>query len=212
MPDRKIIIVDPVHPDQQTIKKAGKIIHQKGVVIFPAKCLYGVAVNAFDKTAVQKVFGLKQRESSKPLLVLIPDKSAVTQLVTAIPEQARKLMDAFWPGNLTLVFDAKDHLPSLLTAGTGKIGIRLPAQPVAKALVKACNIPITGTSANISGQQGCSDIATLDKNIIEKSDLILDAGSLKGGIGSTVVDVTHKPPKILRQGEISTQAVLQLVI
>lgn len=202
-----IVPVDPDTPDQQTIIQAAKIIRQNGVVIFPAKCLYGVAANALDEKAVQKVFDLKQRPKNNPILVLIPDRKHLKELVISIPEAAEKLMDAFWPGNLTLIFEAGKHIPKILTAGTGKIGIRVPIHPVAKALVQSLGYPVTGTSANLSGQESCFQILRLDPFITDHADLILDAGTLKGGKGSSIVDITQFPPVILREGEVSSDQI-----
>ncbi|MCK5163029.1 MAG: Sua5/YciO/YrdC/YwlC family protein, partial [Desulfobacula sp.] len=128
---KKIIAIDPVNPEPDIITKAGKIIQNNGVVIFPAKCLYGVAANALNKKAVEKIFLLKKRPLTNPILILISNKNMLTDLVTTISRPAKKLMEAFWPGNLTIVFDAKSNISQLLTAGTGKIGIRIPAHPVA---------------------------------------------------------------------------------
>ncbi|MCK5837770.1 MAG: threonylcarbamoyl-AMP synthase [Desulfobacula sp.] len=203
MMDLKIISIDPVTPASDTILTAGKILRSNGIVIFPAKCLYGVATRALDKKAVEAVFQLKQRPLNNPILVLIPDRALLPDLATSIPQTALKLMDAFWPGNLTLVFEAQKHIPELLTAGTGKIGVRLPLHPVARALVESLGFPITGTSANLSGQDSCHRINQLDAAIIHQADLILDAGSLKGGAGSTIVDVTGSCIHILREGEVS---------
>jgi L-threonylcarbamoyladenylate synthase len=111
-------------------------------------------------------------------------------------------MTAFWPGKLTLVFRASSSILPGLTAGTGKIGIRLPVYPVARILVLAAGRPITATSANISGQIGCSQIADIDPAVAAAVDLILDAGPLKGGAGSTILDVSEDPPVILREGSI----------
>jgi L-threonylcarbamoyladenylate synthase len=108
---------------------------------------------------------------------------------------------------LTLVFPAAPTVPALLTAGTGKIGIRLPSHPVARALVDAAGRPITGTSANVSGQPGCSDADFLDARIAVAADLVIDAGRLAGGAGSTVVDVTGDRPTILRRGAIADNTV-----
>lgn len=207
MINSKILPVDPENPDQVTIRKAAKIITQNGVVIFPAKCLYGVAAKALDEKAVQKVFELKQRPKNNPILVLIPDRSFLDQLVESIPDWAVKLMDVFWPGNLTLVFKAKKHIPDNLTAGTGKIGIRVPIHPVASALVESLGYPVTGTSANLSGQESCFQTSQLDPFIIDHADLILDAGILKGGKGSSILDVTRFPPVILREGEVLSEQI-----
>lgn len=200
---QKIVEIDPVNPESDIIAKAGKIIQNNGVVIFPAQCLYGVAANALNEKAVKKVFELKQRPLNNPILVLIPNKNMLLELVTTISKSARKLMKAFWPGNLTLVFEAKDNILQLLTANTGKIGIRIPAHPVAKALAESVRFPITGTSANLSGWNGCSQPDQLVSSIIDSADLVLDAGVLKGGTGSTIVDVTASPINIIREGIVS---------
>jgi len=205
--EKKIVCIDPETPDTDIIIKAGKIIQNNGVVIFPAKCLYGVAANALNEKAVEKVFQLKQRPLNNPILVLIPDKKMLLTLVKSIPKPAEKLMDAFWPGNLTLVFEASSNIPKLLTAGTGKIGIRIPAHPVAKALVEYVNLPITGTSANLSGQNSCNQACRLDPAIIDHADLVLDAGTLKGGKGSTIADVTTAAITILREGEVTADQI-----
>ncbi len=208
---KNLVRVDPVHPDQTLIKKAGKILTQQGVVIFPAQCLYGVAANALDTAAVEKVFQIKQRPQANPILVLVRDKKALAQLVKTIPDQAIALMDAFWPGSITLVFEAADSICPRLTAHTGKIGIRLLGHPVAQALVKAVDFPITGTSANLSGQPGCHRVTDLDPAIARVADFILDSGQVRGGTGSTIVDVTQTPIKIVRQGAVPDAAVHKIL-
>jgi L-threonylcarbamoyladenylate synthase len=211
-----IIRVDPpkdplesVPPDHAAIIEAGKIIRDQGIVIFPAQCLYGLAANALDPKAVQKIFDLKQRPKNNPILVLIQTPKDLKPLVNHIPDSALILMDNFWPGNLTLIFEAADHVSPLLTAHTQKIGIRIPVHPVARALVKQVQGPITGTSANLSGQPACSRVSQLPLAMVQGADLILDAGHLKGGIGSTIVDVTCDPVRILRQGMVSGIKIFQ---
>ncbi len=199
----KIIRIDPDAPDLTVIARAGNIIRKGGIVVFPTRCLYGIAADALNEKAVEKVFDIKQRPRNNPILVLIPDQSFLEDLAESIPESAGKLMKAFWPGGLTLVFQATPNVPKRLTAGSGKLGIRIPSLPAAKALVDFLGFPITGTSANLSGRPGCDRISSLDPSILEKSDLVLDAGVLKGGIGSTLVDVTVSPVRILREGEVT---------
>lgn len=198
---RKVVQVTP--DLLEPLIQAGEIIRNQGIVIFPTQCLYGVGANALDPLAVQKVFDIKQRPKDNPILVLIQDLVELKSLVKKIPHLAQVLMDRFWPGSLTLVFEATDSVSPLLTAHTGKIGIRLPAHPIAKALVQQAQGPITGTSANLSGQPGTSRISQLPPSMIQTADLILDAGTLKGGTGSTIVDVTCDPVCILRQGAIA---------
>ncbi|HCY88290.1 MAG TPA: threonylcarbamoyl-AMP synthase, partial [Desulfobacteraceae bacterium] len=184
-------------------KKAGKILAANGVVIFPAQCLYGVAANALDPTAVEKVFRLKQRPMDNPILVLIRNKAALHSLVTDVPPAAEKIMTRFWPGGITLVFNAAPRISPRLTANTGKIGIRLPGHPVAKALTESVDFPITGTSANLSGQPGCMQATELPRAIVDNADLILDAGRVQGGTGSTILDVTCTTVRILRHGAVN---------
>ena len=194
-------------PDK--IKQAGKIIRNQGIVIFPAQCLYGLAANALDPQAIQRVFDLKLRPQSNPILVLIQAPEDLENFVKKIPDSARILMEKFWPGNLTLVFEAAEKVSPQLTAHTGKIGIRIPSHPVARALVQQAQGPITGTSANLSGQPGCDQVCNIPSAILDGADMILDSGLLKGGAGSTIVDVTCDPVLILRQGIIAQTDIFQ---
>jgi L-threonylcarbamoyladenylate synthase len=194
--------IDPGLQETEVIEEAAGAIASGKTVVFPTRCLYGIGADAFDSRAVEKVFVLKQRPQKKPVLVLIRSRQEVSSLAAGVPEAARRLMDAIWPGDLTLVFSARPEVPEILTAGTGKIGIRLPGHPVAAALVEAAGRPITGTSANLANDPGVAMIQNLAPEIADRVDLILDAGALKGGAGSIVVDVTVDPPRILREGTI----------
>lgn len=210
MPDKRVFI-DPAQPDVNIIQTAGKILAQDGIVIFPAQCLYGIAAHALSPSAIDRVFELKQRPPDNPLLVLVKNTSMIQELVTHIPETAEKLINAFWPGNLTLIFNAKPHVPSQLTAHTGKIGIRIPLHPVAKALVDRLDFPITGTSANLSGKAGCTTTKELPPSIITDCDLILDAGPVKGGKGSTIADVSGQHIQILREGKVPARQIQNIL-
>jgi len=185
------------------INEAAGIIRKGGVVVFPTSSLYGLAADAYNPDAIEKLFAIKGRSHEKAILVLISDLRDLDRLVKPVPPEAYRLMKYFWPGGLTLVLEAKPAIPSALTAGSGKIGVRLCRHPVAAALVKSVGGPITGTSANISGTGGCDRISGLDTGIAEKADLILDAGVLKGGTGSTVADMTSGFPQILREGTVA---------
>lgn len=199
--------IDPSHPEEKLITITGDTIKKGGVVVFPTWCLYGLAVDPFNENAVNRIFKIKKRAPDKPILLLIKNKASLTDIVQDIPEIAKKIMDRFWPGKITLIFKARKHIPPNLTAGTGKIGVRIPITPIACAILNTLKTPITGTSANISGQDGCSDIMKLSNDIKSKSDIILDAGKLKGGIGSTIIDVTTPYPEILREGAISAKKI-----
>ena len=199
----KTIKIDPVKPEPELILKAASVVRRGGIVIFPTRGLYGLAADAFNEEAVGRIFEIKGRRSDKPLLVLADSFLMLSCLVRNIPPAAQKIMDSFWPGGITIVFEANENLPANLTAGSGKIGVRKPGHPVASALVRAVGGPVTGTSANISGNRGCSMISVIDPDIAESVDLIIDAGDLEGGTGSTVIDATEEPPVLIREGRIS---------
>ena len=199
--------IDPDHPDASLIDEAARIIKTGGIIIFPTRTLYGIGVDALNTKAVDRVFSIKQRLATKPISILVDSISAVRSLVSEIPPSAEVLMEKFWPGRMTIVFKARAQVPPILTAGTGKIGIRVPEHPVAVKLLQFLDVPVTGTSANFSGSQGCHRITDLPSDMIGQMNLILDSGSLRGGIGSTVIDVTTFPPTILREGVVSRQAV-----
>ncbi len=203
----EILPVDPVQPEADRMETAGRIIHKGGVIVFPTRSLYGLAADALNADAVNRLFDIKGRPRQKPILVLIHQREQLELLVKTVPVTARRIMEQFWPGRVTIVFEAQAGLPDNLTAGTGKIGVRLCGHPVAAALVQAARGPITGTSANLSGTPGCPSVSELPEEIRNSVDLILDGGRLKGGTGSTVVDVTGDRPVILREGSVSSQAV-----
>jgi L-threonylcarbamoyladenylate synthase len=207
----KIDAIDPLHPQADLIDTAVRILDSGGVIVFPTGSLYGLGADALNAGAVDRVFAIKMRAPDKPLLILVPDRKVVFDLAAEVPPAAKRLMDRFWPGQVTIVFKALPGLPANLTAGTGKIGIRLPGHPVARALVSAFGRPITGTSANPSGHKGCHRIAELAPKLIEQLDLVLDAGPLKEGVGSTVVDITGSEPIVIREGTLSKQAIMAAV-
>lgn len=207
--DPPILKIDPFNPEYEIIKKATYTIEKGGIVIIPTLGLYGIAANAFSAPALKKIYDLKKRPETNPILILIKNSNLLNDLVSDITPAANKLMKAFWPGRITLIFNAKPHLSTMLTADTGKIGIRIPGHPVTAALTQALDFPITGTSANLSGNPGCHDISSLSDSIIKSADLILDAGSLKGGPGSTVIDTTTTPVRILREGAVPKDAIFQ---
>ncbi len=203
--------IDPEQPDLSLIEEAADVIKKGGIVVFPTRTLYGIGADAFNSEAVHRVFQVKQRAIHNPLSVLIRSIENVPSLAAKIPAAAAKFMETFWPGRLTIVFTARSEVPYSLTAGTGKIGIRVPEHPVAVKLVTSIDCPLTGTSANLSGLPGANCIEDLPLEIINNVDLVIDSGKLKGGFGSTVVDVTTSPPTIIREGEVSKDELFALI-
>ncbi len=193
------------------IRQAAGLIAGGGVVAFPTRCLYGLGTDAYNAAAVGRLFELKGRSPRKPILILIKRREWLTDLAAQVTETAARIMNRFWPGRVTLIFNAAPALPHQLTAGTATIGIRLTGHPVASALIDALGAPLTGTSANLSGHPGCRMIEELDPRLAGQLDAVLDAGMLESGIGSTVVDVTRDPPRVLREGAVSAREILDAV-
>ena len=200
--------IDPEHPDILVIREAARIIQAGGMVVFPTRTIYGLGVDANNPSAINRLFQVKGRNPEKPVSVLIKSQGTLTSLTAAIPPAAIPLMHRFWPGRITLVFRANPGVSPLLSAGTGKIGIRIPDHPVAVNLVAVLDHPLTGTSANYSGNPGVSRIEDLPRHFLNQMDLVIDAGPLSGGIGSTVIDVTVDPPMVLREGTVSKKELI----
>ena len=202
-------ILATTSPD--SIKKAASIILEGGLVVCPTESFYGIAADARNINALERIFDIKQRATKQPVLILIPSIKSIPQYAKTIPPVAQRLMDAFWPGGLTLLFKAKPDLPSLLTGTSGKIGMRLSKNPVATQLAMAAGSPITGTSANISGQPACQEAKEVLEVLGNKVDMILDYGKTPGKTGSTILDITTKSPKILREGLITEKEVMRIL-
>jgi L-threonylcarbamoyladenylate synthase len=194
--------IRPDRPQPDIICAAADVIRNNGVVIMPTHGLYGLGADAVNATAVQRIFHIKKRPLHKPLLVLISHRRMLSDIVVDVPPLAGYLMDLFWPGRITLVMTGRAGLAPGLCSRDGKVGVRLAGHPVAAALVNAVGRPITGTSANLSGAGGRSRVGAIEDAVIASVEMVLDAGPLEGGPGSTVVDVTAEPPVVLRHGTV----------
>ena len=203
--DTSLIKVDSSTEFQAAINRAADSLLSGGLVAYPTESFYGLAVDATNEEAIERLFLVKKRRPGRPVLILIPSIESLAQYAARIPSIADQLIVAFWPGGLTLVFEAGTMVSPLLTGGTGKIGIRLSSHPVATALTRAIGVPISGTSANISGEPACRNAQEVLSCLGEMVNLILDGGETTGKIGSTVLDVTVHPPRILREGMVAKE-------
>jgi len=200
-----IIRLDSFEREEQALERAKETLLQGGLVACPTESFYGLAADPANEGAIRRLFALKRRAAEHPILLLIPCVELLSEYVTRIPPVALKLINEFWPGGLTLVFEASERISPLLTAGTGKIGLRLSDHPLATALARAIGGPVTGTSANISGEPPCCSAKEVLASFREEIDLIIDGGETAGGIGSTILDVTVDPPQILRNGMVQAR-------
>lgn len=196
------LAVDAGRPLPATLDEAARVLRAGGLVAFPTETFYGLGAHALDQAAVGRVFQAKGRPADKPLLVLVDSVEMVARVARDVPALARRLMDRYWPGPLTLVLAAHPGLPVALTAGTGTIGVRLSGHPVARALVTALGAAITAPSANPHGALSPRTADEVVASLGGRVDLVLDGGPTRGGPPSTLLDLTRTPAVVLRTGAI----------
>ncbi len=196
---------------RKELAKAVRVLKSDGVIAYPTETFYGLGARADSQKAVERIFKIKKRKEFNPLLIIISSEDMLKDFVAEIPEAARMLIKRFWPGGLTIVFRAKHTVLPPLTGGTGKIGIRLSSHPISRAIVDMLGVPITGTSANISGDSPPTLADEVMDGIGKEIDLIVDGGKTEGGKPSTLIDVTTSPPRIIRDGAIPSHEIEQYI-
>ena len=206
----QIIEVNPENPDLSVIQKAAKLIQRGGLIAFPTETVYGLGSDGTSPEPIRKIYEAKGRPESKPILLLIDHLSWLDQLVFDIPKRAWHLMDAFWPGPLTLTFQATSRVPKELLGGGTTIGIRQTASPIAQALCKYSNLPITAPSANLTGNPDPLTADAVRKDLGKKVGMILDGGRTNTPTLSTIIDVTKEIPYLIRPGQVSFEDILNL--
>ena len=208
----EVLKINPENPEINLIARAIHILKTGGVIAFPTETFYGLAADATNEDAVEKIFHLKGRDFSNPVALIIGNDRQLQGLVEEIPDSSRILMQTFWPGPLTLVFKASPQIIPKLTAHTGKIGIRISSHPVAACLAHRLDGPITATSANFSGTPEILSPQEVIRCLGDRVDLVIDGGLSPGGKGSTILDVTLDPPVTLREGAIPTQRIREKLL
>jgi L-threonylcarbamoyladenylate synthase len=202
------LYLDPNVPDPALIARAAEVIKAGGLVAMPTDTLYGLAANPFDEAAVRRVFLVKGRPEDSPLVLVAADLDQIRSQLGPMPAMARALAKRFWPGPLTLLVPATPVLPPDLTAGTGVVGVRVPAHAVSRTLCRASGTPLTATSANVTGQPASADPEMVAETLGAHIDVLLDAGTTSGGPASTVVDTTDEQPRLVRAGAVPWEQVL----
>ncbi len=197
--------------DEQGIRRAGDILKQGGLVAFPTETVYGLGANALDETASAKIYSAKGRPSDNPLIVHIADWEAIYRIVAEVPVQAKRLADAFWPGPLTMILKKSDEVPLATTGGLGTVAVRMPANEVARALIRAGGGYVAAPSANTSGRPSPTTAQHVAQDMDGVIDMIIDGGAADIGLESTIVDLTDGVPTILRPGYIN-EAMLAAVL
>ena len=202
--------VDPHSPHPTIIAEAAALIRAGDLVAFPTETVYGLGANALDPIAVAKIYDAKERPTDNPLIVHISDPAAATTYATISPS-AQVLIDAFWPGPLSLVLHKKDTIPAATTAGLDTVVLRCPEHPVARALITAADVPMSAPSANRSGRPSPTRAEHVQSDLAGRIQLILDGGAVEYGLESTVIDCTGRTPTILRSGSITREQLAEHV-
>ncbi|MCG5250227.1 L-threonylcarbamoyladenylate synthase [Brevibacillus agri] len=193
------------------IVDAARLLRAGEAVAFPTETVYGLGANALSDAAVEKIFAAKGRPSDNPLIVHIGEREQLSTVAGTVPEKGQKLMDAFWPGPLTIILPKNDQVASLVTAGLDSVGVRMPDHPIALALIKEAGVPIAAPSANRSGRPSPTTAAHVFADLDGRVAGIVDGGATGVGVESTVVDVTVDPPVILRPGGITREQMERVI-
>lgn len=196
--------------DENAIDTASKIIKRGGLVAMPTETVYGLAANAFDEAAVKKIFEAKGRPQDNPLIVHVADIKTVDELCLDISDTARKIMNAFWPGPLTVILKKRSIIPNIVTCGLDSVGIRFPAHKTAKELILSSGVPLAAPSANTSGRPSPTSAAHVLEDMDGKIDAVLDGGECEIGVESTVLNLTGEHPVILRPGGVTLEELLKI--
>lgn len=203
----EVLKPDADRSTEDILTRTADILIHGGVIAYPTETFYGLGADATNAKAIKKIFSVKGRNFNNPVSLIIGQSDDIHPLVKNVPETAKKLMTAFWPGALTIVFSAADHVSPLLNAGSGKIGLRVSSHPIAAGIVQKLKRPLTATSANLSGSPECASASDVKEQIGDHIDAIVDGGKTHGGMASTIIDVTCNPPVILREGAISREII-----
>ncbi|MCU0864024.1 MAG: L-threonylcarbamoyladenylate synthase [Planctomycetes bacterium] len=209
----RVLLADPADPAAfaAAIAAAAEILRRGGLVAFPTETVYGLGAHALDPEAVARIYAAKGRPSFNPLIVHLADADQLSRLARTVSPLAQRLAAAFWPGPLTLVLPRQPVVPDAVTAGLDTVGVRVPAHPVARALIAAAGLPIAAPSANAYTRVSPTTAAHVLAQLGDRVELVLDGGPAAVGIESTVVDVSGERPVLLRPGGIAAERIEALV-
>lgn len=191
--------------DPRIIEEAGRVIREGGLVAFPTETVYGLGGDALNPASSEKIYKAKGRPSDNPLIVHIADKRDVYKIAARVSEKAEQLMDAFWPGPLTLIFEKSELVPEKTTGGLDTVAVRMPSDPIAAAFIRAAGGFVAAPSANVSGRPSTTTAAHVREDLSGRIEMILDGGQAVIGLESTIVDMSVEPPVILRPGFITRE-------
>lgn len=206
-----VLQVDAARPEAEAMGRAADLIRQGKVVAFPTETVYGLGASALDSDAVAQIFQAKGRPSDNPLIVHVADRETLSQVVSALPPHAERLMERFWPGPLTLVMPRLEAIPDVVTGGLETVGVRMPNHPVALELIRRAGVPIAAPSANRSGRPSPTAAEHVLEDLAGAIPMVVDGGETGVGLESTVLDLTCDPPMLLRPGGVTLEQLQALI-
>lgn len=204
--ETRVIPVDARQPDPQAIAQAAAVLRAGGLVAFPTETVYGLGASALDAEAIRRIYHAKGRPANNPLIVHIATVEQMTRVAVDIPTLAHELAAAFWPGPLTLVLRRLAAIPEEVSSGRETVAVRLPAHPVAQALIAAAGLPVVAPSANRFTRPSATTAQHVLADLAGHVDIVLDGGQTPIGVESTVLDLTTTPPVVLRPGGVTLEA------
>ena len=191
--------------DKKIYEQAGKILREGGLVAFPTETVYGLGADALDEEASAKIYAAKGRPSDNPLIIHIADRKSLDEIASEVSKKAEKLMDAFWPGPMTLIFRKKENVPMSTTGGLETVAVRMPSHPVARELIRQSGVYIAAPSANTSGRPSPTKAEHVIEDLSGKIDMIIADDTVDIGVESTIIDLSEEVPAILRPGYITKE-------
>jgi L-threonylcarbamoyladenylate synthase len=207
----QVRLVTHTPPEPEAIAEAAELLRRGGLVAFPTETVYGLGANALSAEAVQGVFAAKGRPSTDPLIVHVSDMDGLARVCRATPPVAMKLAQAFWPGPLTLIVPRHPDVPVEVTAGLETVAVRVPAHPVARALLRAAGVPVAAPSANRFSRPSPTTATHVLEELGGRIPLVLDGGATPVGVESTIVDCTVTPPVIRRAGGVTLEQLREVI-
>ena len=207
----RVLVIDADAPQPERIREAADVIRDGGLVAFPTETVYGLGADALDASAVDRIFVAKERPATDPLIVHLADAGAMEGVARAVPDAARVLATAFWPGPLTLILEKGSAVPDVVTAGRPTVAVRVPAHPIASALIRSARVPVAAPSANRFSRPSPTQAAHVLADLDGRIELIIDGGMTAIGVESTIVDLTTSMPTIRRPGGVSRQRIEEVI-
>ncbi len=204
-PETVLVKVNPRAPQKRLIQAAAEVLRGGGLVAFPTETVYGLGADALNAGAVESIFRAKGRPWDNPIIVHVAVAADLASLTERVPEEARALMDRFWPGPLTLILPKSAGVPGGVTGGLDTVAVRMPRNRIALALIRALGHPVAAPSANLSGRPSGTTAGHVLQDFSGRIDMVLDGGPVSVGVESTVLDLSRRPPAILRPGAVTPE-------